>query len=205
MRLLTEKQRKKRAEYRRRYRAEHPEKRAAERQRYREKYPEKRVAERRRYRAKHIDVERERQRRWRQNRPEGYRAQCQRREIAQQQATPLWANYFFMSEIRALARLRTKLTGIEWEVDHIVPLQSNLVCGLHWEYNLQVVPAKLNGEKGNRVWPDMPGHARVYTSAPPWDTEIVVLPDDTRCAHPSPETRASCATGSFLALGTVHA
>jgi len=33
-------------------------------------------------------------------------------------ATPKWANRFFMQEIYALARLRTKITGFEWHVDH---------------------------------------------------------------------------------------
>ena len=71
-------------------------------------------------------------------------------------ATPAWANEFFIEEIYDLARRRTKATGIEWEVDHIVPLNSKKVCGLHVEYNLQVIPAKLNRSKGNRWWPDMP-------------------------------------------------
>jgi len=35
-------------------------------------------------------------------------------------------------------------------VDHIVPLVSQLVCGL------QILDAKANIEKGNRSWPDMP-------------------------------------------------
>ena len=67
------------------------------------------------------------------------------------QATPKWANQFFIEEIYALAQLRMKLFGIRLHVDHIVPLQGKLVCGLHVENNLQIIPGKENEGKGNRV------------------------------------------------------
>ena len=82
-----------------------------------------------------------------------------RRQIRKLNATPTWANQFFIEEIYELAQMRTrqKTGGVsEWQVDHIVPLQSKLVCGLHVEHNLQVIPAKQNLQKGNRSWPDMP-------------------------------------------------
>jgi hypothetical protein len=72
-------------------------------------------------------------------------------------ATPSWANRFFMEEAYHLAKIRTKATGLPWEVDHIVPLQSKLVCGLHVENNLQVIPKSMNRRKSNIMWPDMPG------------------------------------------------
>jgi len=71
-------------------------------------------------------------------------------------ATPKWSNEFFIREIYHLAQLRTKATGYKWSVDHIVPLKSPLVCGLHVHNNLQVIPSSLNSIKGNRHWPDMP-------------------------------------------------
>ena len=71
-------------------------------------------------------------------------------------ATPIWANEFFISEAYHLARLRTKKLGFKWHVDHIVPLKSDIVCGLHVESNLQVIPAIQNLQKHNRIWPDMP-------------------------------------------------
>jgi len=65
-------------------------------------------------------------------------------------ATPAWANLFFMREIYDLASLRTKATGIPWEVDHVVPLRGHGVCGLHLEGNLRVVTKSVNREKSSK-------------------------------------------------------
>lgn len=72
-------------------------------------------------------------------------------------ATPAWANSFFMQEALRLARLRTKMFGFKWSVDHIVPIQSQIVCGLHVQNNLQVIPLRDNILKRSHMWPDMPG------------------------------------------------
>lgn len=79
------------------------------------------------------------------------RASIQRLRQAQlKQAMPPWANDFFIEEIYRLASLRSKLTGIKWHVDHIIPLRNPLVCGLHCEANLRVVPASVNARKHNK-------------------------------------------------------
>lgn len=83
------------------------------------------------------------------------RAKVARYRAACLLATPKWANHFFIEEIYDLAMRRTAMTGFDWHVDHIVPLQSKSVCGLHVEHNLQVIPAALNFSKGNHRWPDM--------------------------------------------------
>lgn len=83
-------------------------------------------------------------------------ARAMARHAQKLRATPAWGNEFFISEAYDLANLRTRLTGIRWEVDHIVPLKSKLVCGLHVEHNLQVIPKAINREKSNRHWPSMP-------------------------------------------------
>lgn len=79
-----------------------------------------------------------------------------KREAAKLNAVPGWANEFYISEAYELAKLREKVCGGKWQVDHIVPLQSKLVCGLHTHDNLQVIPEATNRSKGNRTWPDMP-------------------------------------------------
>ena len=76
--------------------------------------------------------------------------------VAKRKQIPEWANEFFISEAYSLAALRTEMFGFAWEVDHIVPLNSSLVCGLHTESNLRVIPMSENRKKGNRHWPDMP-------------------------------------------------
>jgi hypothetical protein len=82
-----------------------------------------------------------------------------KRRAKQYQATPSWADTFMIEEIYHLASLRTQLLGYPWEVDHIIPLQSKYVCGLHVESNLQVIPRKQNRSKGNKLLGDNHGSA----------------------------------------------
>lgn len=42
-------------------------------------------------------------------------------------------------------------TGVLHHVDHIVPLISPLVCGLHVGNNLRVIPAVENMRKSNKL------------------------------------------------------
>jgi hypothetical protein len=79
-----------------------------------------------------------------------------KRMADKKQATPKWANLFFIEEIYDLARLRTKYSGVKHSVDHIVPMTSKLVQGLHVEHNLRVIRHTQNISKKNRWWPDMP-------------------------------------------------
>lgn len=77
-------------------------------------------------------------------------------KAARRMATPAWANQIAMGEFYAFAAIKSKLTGQKWEVDHQVPITSDIVCGLHTHNNLQVILSIANKQKSNRVWPDMP-------------------------------------------------
>ena len=66
-------------------------------------------------------------------------------------ATPKWANLFFIGEIYDLAKRRTAALGVRFEVDHIIPLKGTEASGLHVENNLRVVPGKINREKSNKI------------------------------------------------------
>lgn len=53
-----------------------------------------------------------------------------------------------------MARLY-RSAGLDCQVDHIVPLRSRVVCGLHVQDNLQIILTTENRAKGNRHWPSM--------------------------------------------------
>lgn len=78
-----------------------------------------------------------------------------KRRLITQMAIPAWANSEKITEIYRLRDEVAAKTGIEHHVDHIVPLNHPRVCGLHNEFNLQILPRIDNLKKGNRTWPDM--------------------------------------------------
>jgi hypothetical protein len=59
-------------------------------------------------------------------------------------AYPAWADRQKITQIYEDARL----TGMH--VDHIIPLKHPLVCGLHCEFNLQLLDPQTNINKSNR-------------------------------------------------------
>lgn len=71
---------------------------------------------------------------------------------------PAWADVTQIRMLYAVASQRTRVTGQQWSVDHIVPVGHPLVCGLHCASNLQVVPLEDNVRKSNNWWPDMWGN-----------------------------------------------
>lgn len=69
-------------------------------------------------------------------------------------ATPAWLSKYQLEGIRVnyeVAKSLTTSTGVEFEVDHIIPLKGKHVCGLHVPWNLQVMVKEANNKKSNRM------------------------------------------------------
>lgn len=85
------------------------------------------------------------------------RTMCSARRRAKMlKAMPAWFDRAERELIYKEAARLTLETGIKYEVDHVVPIRSKLVCGLHWHGNLRILTKAENAAKGNRHWPDMP-------------------------------------------------
>ncbi len=67
------------------------------------------------------------------------------------QATPSWYEKDKVELIYIKAKEWSKILGCELQVDHIVPLNSKLVCGLHCWSNLQLLDKPINGSKRNKL------------------------------------------------------
>lgn len=141
-RLWQEANRKARRDYMRRYRAENLEKCRERTRRWRTENREAVLERRRQNYAENPEFYREIKRRWDQSNPEKVLAYNAKRRAEKLRATPKWAD---LETIKLFYECCPK----GCEVDHIVPLRGDTVCGLHVENNLQWLPAKLNRAKSN--------------------------------------------------------
>jgi hypothetical protein len=111
--------------------------------------------------AKNPEVFRERNRKWKSENPENRTALQSKRRARKKQAVPAWANFDAIALFYEEAQFATEFFGVPFHVDHIIPLKGvfdgmHVVCGLHWEENLQVLSGAENLRKKNVWWPDGP-------------------------------------------------
>jgi len=88
------------------------------------------------------------------NNPEYYKALTSVRKRRHRSATPKWITpeqKLAMREMYLQAQKITKITGERYVVDHIIPLISPEVCGLHVPWNLRVITQEENLKKSNKI------------------------------------------------------
>jgi hypothetical protein len=93
---------------------------------------------------------------WEQNNKDKRAANCNKRIAALKQQTPKWLS---KEQIKEMDQFYNDARDLQWlnspldklTVDHIVPLQSKIVSGLHVPWNLQIIQKSLNCSKGISV------------------------------------------------------
>lgn len=77
-----------------------------------------------------------------------------KRRAVKLKATPSWLTKSELEEIKdfyTAAAMFKLYVGVEYHVDHIVPLQGKTVCGLHVPWNLQIVTEAENKKKARSL------------------------------------------------------
>jgi len=136
-----------------------PEKTRARARRWQKANPEKANASATAWRAKNPEkakaIAKKCYRKRAAERPHVFRAYEAQRRASELKATPSWADQEKIAEMYEAREFAEDFFGAPIDVDHVVPLVSRRVCGLHCEQNLQLLSKRENIRKGNRVWPDM--------------------------------------------------
>lgn len=117
-------------------------------------------------RAVNPERHRESHKRYAAKNPEKLRARERARQSAKMERTPPWFgefDQFVMESAYSLCKLREATTGIEWHVDHMIPLRAKVASGLHIGINVQVIPEILNQRKRNKM---------LYTNSGEWVKDI---------------------------------
>jgi len=103
----------------------------------------------RQYRANNIERLKDTNRKYYQANKSAFYEHAARKRALKRRAVPKWYDYEKIKRVYEEARKRG------WHVDHIVPLVSDKVCGLHTYDNLQILEPELNLTKNNHWWPEM--------------------------------------------------
>lgn len=130
-----------------------PDKKKLSDKRWQQQNRERRRQIQNRWNKKHPDRRSKMNLRWQKENPEKANALTAKRRSRKKQAIAPWADLKAIEDIYTQAFELTNNTGVPHEVDHIYPLQSKYMCGLHVETNLQILTREQNRAKGNRTWP----------------------------------------------------
>ena len=77
-----------------------------------------------------------------------------RKRAAMRDCTPKWLSTLQRNEMRRiydLAKDVMVISGQKYDVDHIIPINGENVCGLHVPWNLQILPSDINRSKRNKM------------------------------------------------------
>lgn len=99
--------------------------------------------------AKHSAKRLARKKEYRKENPGICNSYTRKRYSRKCKALPAWADLDAIKRIYVECAETTRATGVKHHVDHYYPLKSDVVCGLHNEYNLQIITAAENQAKGN--------------------------------------------------------
>lgn len=106
------------------------------------------------YRRKFPEKDKRYKRNYEQNNRDKINAKRAKRRASRYNATPKWLTKLHLIKIREFyteTKRLEKETGIKYNVDHIIPLQGETVCGLHVPWNLQILTQTENARKSNRL------------------------------------------------------
>ena len=101
-----------------------------------------------------LEKNKEYSKKWLQSNLDKHSAYEAKRRATKLKATPKWLSESHLLQIQckySLSKMLSKETGKLHHVDHIVPLKSKIVCGLHVPWNLRVIPALENLRKSNKI------------------------------------------------------
>lgn len=117
-------------------------------------YEKNKEAVKARANARPVEERRAHKNKYKEANPELYKALVSVRKRRHRSATPKWITpeqKLAMRQLYLQAMELTKLTGERYVVDHIVPLISDEVCGLHVPWNLRVITQDENLRKSNKL------------------------------------------------------
>lgn len=129
------------------------EKIAAHQAKYYKSNAEKIAAQRALYRVVNVEKIAARNAKYVKDNPGKINAHAARRRAVKLQRTPPWLtkhDHADIAKIYELCAERTRVTGIQHAVDHVIPLQGRNVSGLHIAANLQIITAAENCSKNNK-------------------------------------------------------